>query len=169
MSHHAAATISVVLSSSRFTATAVIAARAVASAPVRRTVRRSRSVKGTLLPRELVQQRQPAFGAVDGQVGLFGHLRRRLRREDAHADRGAKPSLLAQLAQAPAGVEVGAIVAGVDGGLDLLVGEQRSDRGVLAPTTDRPQLEHLAAPARFQLRPTGGCGDLAGAGLGGAL
>ena len=77
-------------------------------------------------------------------------LRRRLRRDDADADRRLQLALLAQLAQAAEGVEVGAVVAGVDGGARAVAGEQRGDRGVLAAAADRPQLQHLAAPARFE-------------------
>ena len=56
---------------------------------------------------------QPA-GPSTVQVGLLGQLRRPLGGEDADADRGLQLALLAQLAQAAEGVEVGAVVAGVD-------------------------------------------------------
>ena len=71
---------------------------------------------GHPLLRQPLEDRQPALRPVDDQVGLFGQLRRRLRGDDADADRGRQLARLAQLAQAAEGVEVGAVVAGVDGG-----------------------------------------------------
>ena len=52
--------------------------------------------------------------------------------------------------QAPEGVDVGAIVAGVDRGVDLARSDQGSDCRLLAAATRRAELEDLAAPARLQ-------------------
>ena len=102
---------------------------------------------------------QPA-GPVDGDVGLLGDLRRPLGGEDADPDRGDQLARLAQLAEPAEGVDVGAVVARVDDPVEAVAGEQRGDRGVLAAAADRPQLQHLAPPARVEPGPAGVDRDL---------
>ena len=150
----------------------VTAPSAVASAPVRKTVIRSRSVKGKV----------PALAGQRLAGPPASPRARRRSRSDSSASSGgpsaettptqtacsSRPSSR-QLAQAAEGVEVGAVVAGVDRGAHVALGDQRGHRGVLAAAAVGAQLEHLAAPARFEAGATGVGRDLAGAQLGGLL
>ena len=65
--------------------------------------------------RQRLEDGDPALRPVDGEVGLFVQLGRGLGRRSADAERRLEIADLAKLAEPAEGVEVGAVVAGVDG------------------------------------------------------
>ena len=168
-SHQTAATMIVLVSASRPAVIAVIAPehRRLAAGEEHGDPQQLRERHG--LVRQRLERRQPAGGPVDGPVRFLGELRRRLRRGDADAEGRLELAVVAELAQAAEGVEVGAVVAAVERDRDPVGREQRRDRGVLAAAPGRTQLEDLASPARLETGPPGLGGELVRPRLGGAL
>ena len=139
---------------------AVTAPSAVAAAPIRSTVIRSRSTN-SISPRlaartcpELAQHRRERRGAVQHDVRGGGQLGR-LIGGDPYAYGEPQLSRLAHRAQGAKRVEVGAIVTGEHGDLDRPALEEPPHRGPLVDPRRRPDLEHLSPPPWLEPRQLG--------------
>ena len=117
-------------------------------------------------PEQVLELHQPASVTSSGrQAGRTGHRRDPLRRRSRPGPPASATPIFSARLQAPRGpepverpegVEIGAIVAGVEGGRRVRPEQQRFGRGALVDADRRSQLQDLAAAMDDQLAPLGG-------------